>query len=134
MGPAEKTNLKTVNPSAGLRDRTGKRRRSKRLPLCIPVLVYGRTPDNRAFRDVTVTQCVSAHGGLLLLEPKVRRGQTVLLVHSLTEEERECRVVYVASKSKNKKRVGVEFTDAKDDFWHVYLSMTDRKRSPQGVE
>jgi hypothetical protein len=96
-------------------------RRSKRLPLSIPVQVYGRTPDNRPFRDVTTTNAVSAHGGLLALAPRVKSGQTVLLVNSFTQEERECRVVYVKPQLKGKNKVAVEFGDkAKGDFWHVY--------------
>jgi hypothetical protein len=94
-------------------------RRSKRLPLSIPVRVYGRTLDNRPFRDITETKCVSVHGGLLPLSVRVKRGQTLLLVNGFTGEERECRVVYVESKRRNRK-VGVEFTDVKGDFWHVY--------------
>jgi hypothetical protein len=81
--------------------------------------VYGRTLDNLPFRDVTETKCVSVHGGLLPLSVRVKRGQTLLLVNSFTGEERECRVVYVESKRRVRK-VGVEFTAANGDFWHVY--------------
>jgi hypothetical protein len=96
-------------------------RRSKRLPLSIPVQVYGRTPDNRPFRDVTTTNAVSAHGGLLALAPRVKRGQTVLLVNTFTQEERECRVVYVKPQFKGRNKVALEFGDkTKGDFWHVY--------------
>lgn len=100
------------------------RRRSKRLPLSIPVRVYGRTPDNRPFRDITMTKAVSAHGGLMPLAPKVKRGQTVLLVNSITEEERECRVVFVQSKLRGPRRVGLQFTDLKGDFWHVFTPLS----------
>ncbi len=96
-------------------------RRSKRLPFTIPVQVYGRTPENRPFRDVTTTNAVSAHGGLLALAPRVKSGQTILLVNTFTQEERECRVVYVKPQLKGKNKVAVEFGDkAKGDFWHVY--------------
>ena len=47
------------------------RRRSKRLPFTIPVKVYGRTPRNQPFRDVTATMIVSRDGGLLDLAPRV---------------------------------------------------------------
>jgi hypothetical protein len=52
--------------------------------------VYGRPAKNGPFRDVTETNAVSVHGGLLALAAKVKRGQTVLLVNAMTEEEREC--------------------------------------------
>ena len=102
-------------------DELGKKRRSKRLALSIPVRVYGRTADNQPFRDITETSAVSVHGGLLPLGAKVQRGQKILLVHSVTEEERECRVVYVDSKKKGRKQVAVEFANSDGgDFWHVY--------------
>lgn len=92
-------------------------RRSKRLPLTISVRVYGRTPDDHPFRDVTETKAVNKHGGLIPLPPKVKPGQTLVLVNSITEEARECRVVYVEP---NEQKVGVEFTKLDGDFWHVY--------------
>lgn len=101
----------------------GRQRRSKRLPLSIPVRVYGRTTNNRPFRAVTETNAVSVHGALLGLDAKVKRGQTVLLVNAITEEERACRVVYVESKLWGKRRIGVEFTNNRCDFWHVYPSL-----------
>jgi hypothetical protein len=96
------------------------RRRSKRFPFTIPVKIYGRTLRNRPFRDVTSTMVVSLYGGLLDMKPSVRLGQRFLIVNSLTEEERECRVVYVDSKQRGRKKVAVEFPNAEGDFWHVY--------------
>ena len=99
------------------------KRRSKRLPLRIPVRVYGRTADNRPFRDHTETETVSAHGGLIALKRSVSQGQSLLVVNSLTDEERECRVVYIESKSRGNRRIGVEFTRPQGNFWHVYGSL-----------
>jgi hypothetical protein len=103
-----------------LGDQIESQRRSKRLPLRIPVRVYGRTAEDQPFHDVAETELVSAHGGLLPLAPNVVPGQTLLLVNSFTEEERECRIVYVERDHGAKPKVGVEFTDAKGSFWHVY--------------
>ena len=100
-------------------NRSRAQRRSKRLPLSIPVRIYGRTPKNEPFRHVTETNMVSAHGGLVPLPAKVKRGQTLLLVHGFTEEARQCRVVYVDAKAR-RSRVGVEFLQGEGDFWHVY--------------
>jgi hypothetical protein len=105
------------------------RRRSKRLPLSIPVRVYGRTPDNRPFRDITITNAVSAHGGLMPLAPKLKRGQTVLLVNGITEEERECRVVFVEGKVRGPRKVGLQFTNLKGDFWHVFTPLIAARES-----
>jgi hypothetical protein len=109
------------------------KRRCKRLPLSIPVRVYGRTPDDLPFRETTVTQAVNVHGGLLPLAPRVKCGQKVLLVNRFTDEEREARVVYVRNGGRGKKRVGVEFTDTRGDFWHVFTPVVELKRSQVGA-
>src|SRR5580698_6748404 len=96
------------------------RRRCPRYQFSIPVKVYGRTPKNHPFRDVTATMAVSLYGGLLDMKPRVKLGQKILIVNSITEEERECRVVYVDAKARGRKKVAVEFAKADGDFWHVY--------------
>jgi hypothetical protein len=104
-----------------------RQRRSKRLPLSIPVRVYGRTVDDQPFRRDAETSAVSVHGGLLSLGVKVKTGQTLLLVNSVTEEERECRVVFVGRRLWTQNKVGVEFTHSEGDFWHVYGTLVGLK-------
>jgi hypothetical protein len=106
------------------------RRRCPRLPLTIPVRVYGRTPRNHPFRDVTATMAVSLYGGLLDMKPRVKLGQKILIVNSFTEEERECRVVYVDSKKRSRRMVAVEFANGDGDFWHVYSPPVPLERAP----
>lgn len=108
------------------------KRRCKRLPLSIPVSVYGRTTEDHPFRESTVTQAVNLHGGLMPLAPRVKRGQKVLLVNRYTNEEREARIVYVKA-GRGKKRVGIEFTHLKGDFWHVFTPVVELKRAYQGA-
>lgn len=98
------------------------RRRCKRFPFTIPVKVYGRSARNHPFRDVTATMAVSLYGGLLEMKPLVKLGQKILVVNTFTQEERECRVVYVDSKARGRRKVAVEFTNTDGDFWHVYNS------------
>ena len=96
------------------------RRRCHRLPLSIPVKVYGRSPRNHPFRTATATMTISKYGGLLDMKPRVKLGQKILIVNSFTQEERECRVVYVEPKQHGRRKVAVEFSSADGDFWHVY--------------
>jgi hypothetical protein len=98
-------------------------RRSRRLPIEVPVHVYGRLSDNMPFRDFTRTISVNAYGGLLDVTAPVRRGQSVLLVHSITQEERECRIVYVGPESNGRRTIGVEFARPADNFWHVFFPL-----------
>lgn len=105
------------------------KRRCKRLPLSIPVRVYGRTPEDHPFREMTVTKAVNVHGGILPLAPRVQRGQKVLLVNGYTDEEREARVVYIESRGRGRKRVAIEFTDPRGDFWHVFAPLVELKQN-----
>ncbi len=113
--------------------RVASRRRSLRLPLQIPVYVYGRTPTNRPFRDVTSTLAISAHGALLSLNASLRPGQSVLLVHSITQEQRECRVVHVRPTRRGKRRVAIEFLGHQGDFWKVYSPVVDLEGRGRGI-
>lgn len=103
------------------------RRRSKRLPVEVAVHIYGRTAENRPFRDRTHTLAVNAYGGLLNLNAPVEEGQSLLLVNSFTQEEQECRVVYVEPTHNGIRKVGVEFTRPRGNFWHVYFPLVDGK-------
>ena len=96
------------------------RRRCPRLPLTIPVKVCGRSPRNLPFRAITTSMIVSLYGGLLEMNARVKVGQKILIVNSFTEEERECRVVYVEPKPRGRRKVAVEFANGEGDFWHVY--------------
>ncbi len=106
-------------------------RRSKRLPLRVPIQVYGRTPDNHPFRGHTRTISVNAFGANISIAAPVVPGQSILLVHSLTQEERECRVVNVSQTRRGMFRVGVEFAHAGDNFWHLYQPL---QTSPMSSE
>ncbi len=104
-------------------------RRSKRLTLEVSVLVYGRTADSSPFRELTSTLAVNAHGALLALAAKVKKGQIILLVHQNTREERECRVAYVGPEYEGKRKVGVAFTQPALNFWQIYFPPVNSKRS-----
>ncbi|HXW55592.1 MAG TPA: hypothetical protein VEJ67_07595 [Candidatus Cybelea sp.] len=109
------------------------KRRCKRLPLSIPVRVYGRTPEDHPFREVTVANGVNLNGGLLPLVPSLQTGQKLLLVNGYTNEEREARVVYVRGTGHGKNNVAIEFTKPSGDFWHVFTPMVELERDRVGV-
>jgi hypothetical protein len=92
-------------------------RRSPRLELSVPVLVYGHATDHAPFHDITKTLSVSTHGALVVLDAAVQRGQPVLLANCKTEAEEECRVVYVGPESDGKRAVGIAFRRSAVSFW-----------------
>jgi len=101
------------------------RRRSKRLSLKIPVAVYGRNSRMGAFREETATDLVSAHGGQVALGARVGLGETFLVVNKATQEEQQCRVVYVGPMEGLKKKVGFALLQASPRFWKVDFPPTN---------
>jgi len=94
-------------------------RRSKRLPLQVPVLVYGRDTDDVPFHEPARMLSLNQNGGLLALSARVRQGHTILLVNRTTVEERECRVVSIQVGQGGKRHVGIEFVQPAPDFWRI---------------
>jgi hypothetical protein len=108
-------------------------RRSRRFPLHIPVVVYGRTPDDQPFRDHTHTLNVDAHGARISVAADLEKGQEILVVNSFTQEERECRIVHVGSKQGGRRKIGIEFVNPSGNFWHVYAAKVESKLLPANV-
>jgi hypothetical protein len=91
-------------------------RRSKRIPLQIHVLVYGRVGKAASFHEETSTQIVTSHGGLLPMTAPVKVGQTLLVVNLATRKEEECRVVSVKPLD-GVNKVGLAFLRLAPSFW-----------------
>ncbi len=90
------------------------------MSLRVPVRIYGRTEKDQPFRELTETLGVNAYGAQIGLSVAVAKGQTVLLVHGITEEEKECRVADVQATRRAKWKVGLEFVRPEGNFWHVF--------------
>lgn len=86
----------------------------------MPVRIYGRTLENQPFRELTETLAVNAHGARIELSVLVEEGQKLLLVHGITEEEKQCRVVDVQPIRRTRWKVGVEFVRAEGNFWQLF--------------
>jgi len=65
------------------------------------------------------TLVVSGHGGLLLLKHEVADGEMLVITNPETQEEQECRVVYLGDLGDKGQRVGVEFLTPAPRFWGV---------------
>lgn len=92
-------------------------RRTARVFQRVRVQAQGRAHDGRKFRETCETVVVNAHGGLLRLAHEVDDGSVLVLVNPLTQEELECRVVFLGEPSDKGQRVGVEFLTPAPRFW-----------------
>ena len=94
-------------------------RRSGRIFHKMRVKAQGREHNGKKFVEACETVVVNAHGGLLLMEHEVDNGEMLILTNPVTEEEQECRVVYLGEPGNNGQRVGIEFLTPAPRFWGV---------------
>ncbi|HET6200271.1 MAG: PilZ domain-containing protein [Candidatus Acidiferrales bacterium] len=95
------------------------RRRSSRVFTRIPVKIRGMNSDGNKFREGCQTIVVNAHGGLLYLNESVEMGAQLQMTNPASDEEQECRVVYLGDTSDKGQRVGLEFLSPAPHFWGV---------------
>ena len=101
------------------------RRRSQRVYLEMPLLVYGRGPDDDPFSAEAHTVVVNAHGALITLAEKLNLGEKLILTNPKTWEEVECRIVFLRSTKGHRKQVGVEFLSPSPNFWRMAFRPDD---------
>ena len=99
-------------------------RRSRRVALQVPVLVYEPGTDNRSIVDDTFAVMVNQHGAMIALSRNVQTGQKLLLINKSTKESKECRVAYIGPNQAEKRCVGIEFTQAAPEFWGITFPPT----------
>jgi hypothetical protein len=92
-------------------------RSSERIPLRVPVVIYGFAGKGGAFHEDTETVLVNASGALVTLKAKLALGDTVFLIHKSSRQEQEVRVVYLDAYSDRETRVGLAFKQPISDFW-----------------
>jgi|SRR5882757_1654386 len=105
---------------------TPDRRRSRRWSLDIPVYVYGHGPSTDPFHEEAHTLHVNANGALLLLSVPVRTGQKLLLTNTLTQQEQDCRVVFLGTRRSRTVETGIEFPETNPSFWQIPTAPEDK--------
>jgi hypothetical protein len=102
-----------------------KNRRSQRIDLNVPVVVYRTPGEGPQFFENTQTLVVSAHGALLTLTDMVAPRQRLLMQNPNSGEHQECRVVSVKEELTGPPKVAVEFTRPAPSFWHIAFPPAD---------
>ncbi len=90
-------------------------RRAQRLPITMPVLVYGRVGEEPFF-EPTETINVSARGGLVPISAGVARQQELILTNMQTEEDLLCRVARLIRSERGQMLAGLEFVQASSEL------------------
>lgn len=106
-------------------------RRSQRVFHKMRLQALGRSHEGRKFREICETLVVSAHGGLLNLRHEVNHGEMLVLVNPETQEEQECRIVFLGESGDRGIRVGVEFLTPAPHFWGIDFEASTGKPTQQ---
>lgn len=101
------------------------KRRSSRVLTRVTVRASGKNVHGQKFRETCQTILVNAHGGLLYINEPVEVGGDILITNPATEEEQECRIVYLGEFSKKGHRVGIEFLSPAPHFWGIEFAPDD---------
>ena len=110
--------------------KTSDQRRSSRVFTRIPVRAAGKDSEGRKFRESSQTIVINAHGGLLYLQAALELGSELVITNPATEEEQECRIVYLGDTSEKGTRIGVEFLSPSPHFWGVEFAPQDWPSRP----
>ena len=94
-------------------------RRSTRVFMRVRVVVAGKNSDNRRFREACETIVINAHGGLIYLNQPLNLDAVLVIANPFTQEDQECRIVFLGDATDKGQRVGLEFLTPAPHFWGV---------------
>src|SRR5712692_7971239 len=105
--------------------RWARMRRSQRVEVSVPVVVYRPPRQGPQFYESTQTLVVSTHGALMPLTGTVAPKQRLLVQNTGSGEQQESRVVYVKKEPTGPPMVAVEFSRPAPSFWHIAFPPAD---------
>ena len=129
--PGENTLAAFDLPERAMVDPTGaqtnqaNKRRSARVAIDFPVMVFGQNSDGRIFAEKTKTMAVNAHGALIELGTRVDPQKPVYLENTKIGSEVQCRIVFQKENRKDKFEVGLEFATPFARFWGMNFPPDD---------
>ena len=108
-------------------------RRSNRVFRKLKVQAEGRAHSGKKFRETCETLVVSAHGGLLMLKHEVDNGVVLVITNPETQEDIECRIVYLGDLCERGQRVAVEFLTPAPHFWGLEFAEQSVSRESESI-
>ena len=108
-------------------------RRSARVFRKMKVQAQGRAHNGKKFKETCETLVVSEHGGLLMLKHEVDDGELLVISNPETQEELECRIVYLGDICDQGQRVAIEFLTPAPHFWGLEFSERASRRNNESA-
>lgn len=95
-------------------------RRSDRLMLTVPLVMWGTGPNGIEFKDDAETISLNRHGARIQISRPLVIGQTVRVVNRLNVREAEFRIIGpVTPPTDNRGEWGMEYLDPNDNIWGI---------------
>jgi hypothetical protein len=110
--------------------RTFEFRRSERVPMTIPIEVFG-TQQGVFFRETANTLIVSAHGALISVAIPLVEGQGVSVTSLRTRKEIRGEVVSIKPIAGGKRQVAIRFSQPSYHFWDISSQPEDKNGTDQ---
>ena len=94
--------------------------------LTVPLAIHGESEEGK-FCVHTHSLSISQHGGMMECNEVLLVGQMLQIVNENSSRKAEARVVSVQRRRDGKTYVGVEFTSAEINFWHMTFPISGQK-------
>jgi hypothetical protein len=118
--------------------RSIERRRTARATMCMNVLAYGETKAGEKFKFWTRTTSVSQHGGVMVIESPIAKGQVLQLMNEYNLKKALARVVSLRIGREGEVIAAFEFVQGGERFWSMTFPASGargiRKPMPRGAE
>ena len=109
-------------------------RRSTRIFMSVRVVVSGKNLMGKKFSEVCRTVVINAHGGLVHMNQELADGAMLTITNPVTQEDLECRVVFLGELNDKGLRVGLEFLTPSPHFWGVEFTQKDWVEPKENLE
>jgi hypothetical protein len=117
--------LKTVLPFRAINQKKPAKRRdhraTRRVPVNVPLFVYGSNFDHQPFHEEVYTLNLNAGGCLVSMRGEVVHGQRLWIINTENEAECEFRVIHMSRRFQGRALIGVGFLHSGPRFWDNVL-------------
>ena len=109
-------------------------RRSGRIAREIGITILGTDTQGRVFSEETTTVVLSRHGAGVVSRQRFAPDEILILRRAGSDKEAEARLVGHMGEEKRGYVYGVEFVDAKIDFWEIEFPPAETIEQAESVE
>jgi hypothetical protein len=101
-------------------------RRTDRVNLELPIIVFGKDLHGDEFDEVTRTVTLSGYGASIVLDRQLKPGQEIVIRRTDSREAR-CRVVGLFGRQSKELIYGVAFIEPEVDLWDLCKLLAEAK-------